>query len=503
MSGLTSLFRKTMIFYICIVALAFATLSVVLNVEIRHFLAGQRLVVLNREATELLPLLENGKQLTLDTTFEQLVAHDKSVDNTSVNILLLNNGDGLNKVKKLTNYFINHDQIRNVKAVRRILKGQRIQYTGTLSTTNRETRLIVGLPILRNGKVAGALFLHTAFKELQLLQITKIIFLIALLVLALSIGILYTTTRRFSRPLARITGAVQSFGRGNFKERLPVESQDEVGQLAETFNDMASRLEKLETMRKDLIANVSHELRTPLTSVGGFIQGIMEGVIPPTLHQQYLATAHQELLRLGTILNTMLDLSAIETGHIELHLEAVNWLAIVQSVRDKVILRMNEKGIAWRESRESQESRATQEAHESWKSQESHSEEPIRLWGDSERITQILFNLLDNAIRHTESGEITVASSVVGKQLHVKISDTGEGIPPEVLPHIWERFYSRRSSQETGQHQSGLGLTITKHLVELMQGRIDVESAPAQGTTFTLRFPLLDSHTDWAKRAKG
>jgi len=473
MTVLTSLFRKTMLVYIGVVVIAFAALSVALNIEVKHFLAQQKLVVLNREAEEMLPYLERvSGQRTLDPTFDRLVSHDKKVDNTLANVLLLNNGSGLRKTQRLTNYLINHDQIRNVYAVRRVLAGHRVQYAGQFSTFDSRTTLTVGLPIQQNNRVIGALFLHTSVEGLQLGQITRITFFIAFLILSVSIGTLYLTTRRFARPLARMTRTVQAFGEGNFRERLPVDGHDEVGQLAETFNHMAIQLERLETMRKDLIANVSHELRTPLTSVRGFIQGILEGVIPPAKHQQYLTTAHKELQRLNTILNSMLDLSAIETGHIQLNLEAVEWTIVVQSVRDLVNVRMDEKRLTWRES---------------------YSDESIMVWGDSERLTQILFNIYDNAIRHTQNGEISISCVVVNHQLLVKISDTGAGIPLEVLPHIWERFYTGDSGRAKEQHQSGLGLTITKHLVELMHGRVDVESTVGQGTTFTLRFPVLES----------
>ncbi|GMA64320.1 sensor histidine kinase [Alicyclobacillus fastidiosus] len=381
---LTSLFRKTLMVYISVAVIGFTGLSVALNSEIKHFLAQQRLVVLNREVQEMLPYLERAtSQQTLDPAFERLVSHDKKVDNTSANILLLGDGSGLKKIQRLTSYLISHDQIRNAREVKRVLDGQRIQFIGPFSTLDREATLTVGLPIRRDGSVVGALFLHTFVKGLQLGQVTRIIFFVAWPILLLSIVILYLTTRRFAQPLVRMTRAVQSFGQGNFRERISVESKDEVGQLAETFNPMAIQLERLESMRKDLIANVSHELRTPLTSVRGFIQGILEDVIPPSQHQKYLATAYSELQRLNAILNSMLDLSAIETGQIQLNLEAVQWATVVKSVRDRVKVRMDEKQIEWKEF---------------------YSDKSITIWGDPERLTQILFNILDNAIRHTSTG---------------------------------------------------------------------------------------------------
>lgn len=468
---MTSLFRKTMIAYTGVVVFAFAALFVSLHVEIKHFLVHQRLVVMNRESAELLPYLEGiTNQHQVNPAFDRLVAQDKQVDNTSANIVLLRNKSSLQKARQLTKYLVKHDQIRNASEVARVLGGKRIQFVGPFTTLSRATSVTVGWPIQDHGQVLGALFLHTSIQDLHVGQITRVIFLMTAPILILSILILYFATKRFLRPLRRMSRAVRAIGQGDFGARVPVDSRDEVGQLALTFNEMAAQLEGLDATRTELIANVSHELRTPLTSVKGFVQGILEGVIAPVDHHRYLTTAYTELERLNAMLNSMLDLSAIETGHAPLHMEAVAWPEIVHGAYDRVRVRMEEKGIRWKVS---------------------GSAESITLWGDPERLGQVVFNLLDNAIRHTEQGEISVDSVIDQGQLRVIIADTGEGIAVDALPHIWERFYSLRKRETGAQPQGGLGLTITKHLVELMNGRIDVASTLGQGTTFTLRLPVL------------
>lgn len=470
---MTSLFRKTLMVYMSVVILAFSGLAVGFTLEIKHFLAQQRLTVLNREAQEILPFLDAGNSnKSLNPVFWQLVSHDKLVDNTTVNVLFADNGTHFTNVQALTNQLISHNQIRNANAVKRVLAGHRIQFIGPFRTIDREATLTVGFPIQQNGHTIGALFLHTAVRELQLGQVIRILFFIVAPILLLSILILYIVTKRFAMPLTRITQAIASFGAGQFWERIPVESHDEIGQLADTFNHMASQLDRLENMRKDLIANVSHELRTPLTSVRGFIQGMLEGVIPERDYPKYLATCYKEMHRLNAILNAMLDLSAIETGHAQLNMTQVTWPEVVHSVRDSVHVRLEEKHLEWRET---------------------CSPTPMVVWGDFERLQQVLFNLLDNAIRHTAAGNISISSTVENQQLLVHVSDSGEGIPPEVLPHIWERFYTGQNQPAKIHQQTGLGLTITRHLVQLMNGRIEVQSQLDKGTTFTLRFPTLDT----------
>lgn len=471
---LTSMFRKTLVVYMSVIVLAFGALTFTLRLEIEHFLAGQRLQVLNQEAKALLPILErvNGNPNSYPV-FHDVVSRYKQVDNTTVNLLLVRDS-GLKRVQRLTDRLVSHSDILNVSAVQRVLNGQPIQLMGPFKKGIRESTLTVGLPIFSNGEVIGALFLHTPMQELEMGQVTQIILLLAIPILFVSIAVLYFISRRFSRPLVQMNRTVQLIGQGHFQERLDVNSRDEVGQLAQAFNDMAAQLERLETMRKDLIANVSHEIRTPLTSVRGFIQGILEGVIPVEQQHRYLETAYQELNRLNTILNTMLDLSAIETGRIAIDFKPVLWAPVVEDVLQRVKVRAAEKGIHL---------------------QACSSDESVTVWGDAQRLTQVLFNIVDNAIRHTEHGEIRISSVAQDGRLNVQIRDTGEGIPEEMLPYIWERFFTGSASRSSNQERSGLGLTIVKYLVTKMNGHIDVESAPSRGTTFTLTFPIFSSST--------
>lgn len=469
---LTSMFRKVFVSYMSVMLLAFSFLTFVAHIEIKHVLTNQRLQVLNQEAEDILPIIErvNGNP-KLVPAFDNVVSRYKRLDNATVNLLLVRNSN-LKKIERLTNQLVSHNDLLNDSAVQQVLSGKSIQLVGPFSKSIRESTLIVGVPIESNGVVIGALFLHTPVQELRIGQVTQIIILLAIPILLLSMCILYLTSRRFSRPLLQMNKAVQSIGEGHFGERITVSGKDEVSQLAMAFNEMSAQLESLEIMRKDLIANVSHEIRTPLTSVKGFIQGILDGVIPASEQKRYLETANVELQRLSTLLNSMLDLSSIETGRIAIHSDVVVWQSIVDTVVERVHVRASEKDIQLRQMT---------------------SDATVTVWGDSERLIQILLNLVDNAIRHTTDGEISISSTVAEGHLHVWIQDTGEGIAKDVLPHIWERFYTGVAARSSAQARSGLGLTITKHLVELMNGRIEVESTSAVGTTFILHFPLFSA----------
>lgn len=467
-----TLFRRILAVYIGVLVLAFGSLSVAVDIGVKHFIVHQRVLTLTREADVLIPLVEHpGHTHSLSLT-KRLIHRDEVVNHSNMAIIALTS-HGTSTLRQFQQYFLSIHDVRAARAVHRISEGDRISFVGRLRPHARVDSLVVGIPIRHRGHVIGLLLLHTPLSYLALGRIARIIGLIAIPTVLLSILALYGVTRRFSVPLLSVTRAADSLGQGHFHERVPVMSHDEVGHLAETFNQMADRLDMLETLRRDLLAAVSHELRTPLTSVRGFVQGMLEGVIPVEDHPRYLATAHKELERLNNILTAMLDLSAIESGHMELYFHAVQWQSAIDEAYDRVRLRMEEKHLVWQDV--------------------SRVKDAV-IWADQDRLTDLLFNLLDNAIRHTpDGGTITVESHLEGSHLVCMIQDTGEGIAAKDLPHIWERFYKSAPSDISDTQQTGLGLTITKHLVELMHGRIEVVSNVGHGTTFRLRFPIVTS----------
>ncbi|WP_047153474.1 sensor histidine kinase [Aneurinibacillus tyrosinisolvens] len=468
----TSIFRRLLASYITIILVGFTLLAVLLNFSLQHFLIQQKEQVLYRQADSILELLQQvDVNPSVYPQFEKTISHNRRVANIKMDLLLLEDGSNLRSIPKMAKKLIKRNEVLNPSIIETVLSGHNAENVGPFKKSDNQLMLSIGVPVQKDGKVIGALFLHTPVREIQTGQITRLIIGAALIVAVPAVLVLYFVSRKISLPLVRMNWAVRFIGQGNFKERVHVEGKDEVAQLAVNFNHMAEQLEKMEMMRKELIANVSHELRTPLTSVRGFIQGMAEGVIPAEQQQRYLDISYRELNRLNTLLTTMLDLSAIESGRITLHPVPIRWSTLVESVGESVRVRMEEKSIHFHILN-------PEEAN-------------VKVFGDPERLKQVLFNLLDNAIRHTpEGGSITVSSRVINNQAEITVTDTGKGIEPEKLPLIWERFYTEKSARTSHEERSGLGLTITKHLVELMNGNITVDSAPGKGTTFTLYLPL-------------
>ncbi|RME86606.1 MAG: HAMP domain-containing protein [Anaerolineae bacterium] len=283
---------------------------------------------------------------------------------------------------------------------------------------------------------------------------------------ALSVSVFLS--RRVVAPVHAMMAASKRIAAGHYDERVPETGQDELGQLAHSFNRMAAQLEQVEQMRRRLIGDVAHELRTPLTAIKGSMEGLIDGVLPATTetyHQIY-----QEAERLNRLVDDLQELSRVEAGAYELNLHAADLHILVGTVVKRLRRAFEEKNI-----------RLTIDLPPNLP--------PVS--ADDDRIIQVLTNLLDNARRYTPSGgTVTLRAVQSGKEVRITVQDTGIGIPPEHLPHIFDRFYRVDASRSRRAGGSGIGLTIARHLVEAHGGRIWVESEVGKGSAFTFTLPI-------------
>jgi histidine kinase len=271
-------------------------------------------------------------------------------------------------------------------------------------------------------------------------------------------------------PLRAMIAASQQIAEGNYKERLRVSSSDELGQLAAHFNQMAERLDQVESRRRRLIGDVSHELRTPLTAIKGSMEGLMDGILPAT--EQTFRHIHAEADRLNRLVDDLQEVSRVEAGAYLLDLRPVEIMAVVQAVAKRLAPQLESKRLLLD---------LDLPAH------------LPPLFADEDRVVQVLTNLVVNAIEHTPvAGRITLAATPVRKDVYISVQDTGIGIPPEHLLHIFDRFYRvDKSRSRRAGGGSGIGLTIAKYLVEAMGGRIWAESAgESRGSVFTFTLPV-------------
>lgn len=275
-------------------------------------------------------------------------------------------------------------------------------------------------------------------------------------------------SRGMSRPLTRLTEAARAVAAGNLSVRVPTDYPGEIGELAAAFNGMIEELARADQLRRNLTADVAHELRTPLSVVRAKLEGILDGVYEPTPEQ--VEPILEEIHVLTRLVDDLRLLALAEAGQLPLEKEPLDLADLLSDIRVNFEPQAADRGITL--------------------ALDLPTALP-RVRADRRRISQVLSNLVSNALRHTPAGGcVTLAAGVKEDAVEVSVSDTGVGIPPEDLPFVFERFWRRERSRSRGSGGSGLGLTIAKQLVEMHGGTIGVESVPGAGSRFWFRLPL-------------
>jgi signal transduction histidine kinase len=335
----------------------------------------------------------------------------------------------------------------------------------------REDWIIVGIPI-KESTLAG-IVLYAAKQPMidTVNQFKRMIFLSGSGAVLLAIGLTWVLTRRITNPLLKMKRAAQSLSNGDFQVKVPVTGNDEIAQLGEAINRLGTDLHRLQTSRKEFLSSISHELRTPLSYVKGYSQALDEGMLKTEEdREKYIKVIRQEANRLARLVEDLFDLTQMDEGHLRLSTTQVNLNEIIRKMVQTTEPRAQLKNIEL--------------------SYHPDTTLPI-IEGDYGRLSQVTFNLLDNAVRHTPpEGKIVIRTETDRCHAKMIVQDTGSGIPEEELPYIWERFYRVDKSRARGSGGTGLGLAIVKQIVEGHQGSIEVESKEGVGTRVTVKLPL-------------
>ncbi|MEV6440140.1 HAMP domain-containing sensor histidine kinase [Streptomyces anulatus] len=292
----------------------------------------------------------------------------------------------------------------------------------------------------------------------------------AALVLALTVGASVFAGARLVRPLHALTGAAQRMRDGEQPESVPVSGDDEVGRLAAAFNDMSAHRARLEEQRKAMVSDVAHELRTPLSNIRGWLEAAQDGLADPD--PAFVSSLLEEAVLLQHIIDDLQDLAAADAGVLRLHPESVEIRELLSQVAAAHQARAENAGVTLAVT-------ATATGR--------------TLRADPVRLRQAVGNLVSNAVRHTpEGGRVTLrayAHEEGDGTVLVEVADTGSGIPPEDLPHVFDRFWRAEKSRSRRTGGSGLGLAIVRKLVEAHGGTVDATSVEGEGSTFVLRLP--------------
>jgi two-component system OmpR family sensor kinase len=256
----------------------------------------------------------------------------------------------------------------------------------------------------------------------------------------------------------------------DFSHRVQVGGSTEVAEVSQAFNEMSAALEQADELRKNLMADVAHELRTPLSVLQGNLQAILDDVYP--LEKAEISRLYDQTRLLSRLVEDLRELALADAGKLHMNLQPTAVGQVLHGTSDHWALAAEQSGVHL----------AVQTA-----------DLPL-VEADPDRVAQVLNNLLANALRHTPSGgSITVTASATAEGVRVAVADTGEGIAPEALPHIFDRFWRADRSRSHGEHWtggSGLGLSIAQSLVRAQGGRIGAESTLGKGSTFHFTLPL-------------
>ena len=364
--------------------------------------------------------------------------------------------------------------------------------------------------IIYQGSQVGSVYLNpgpsaeTAVETAFLSSVNRSLLLSAGAAALLALVLTLILSRRILGPVEALTGAVRAMEKGDLRQRVRVESSDEVGELARAFNAMAGSLAQNEELRRNMVSDVAHELRNPLFSIRGNVEAIQDELLAPDART--MGSIHEDVMLLSRLVDDLQELALAEAGQLRLDKTATDLSEVISRAIRTAEPQASARGVALKESLP-------------------EGLPPVEI--DADRIGQVLQNLLRNAIAHTpEEGRVAVSatsyhpsasqtqSSVLSSQssehptsfVRVSVSDTGSGIPSEHLLHIFERFYRVDPSRSRSTGGSGIGLAIARRLVEAHGGRIWAESEEGKGSVFHFTLPVAQGpgeggHLDAADHA--
>ena len=318
--------------------------------------------------------------------------------------------------------------------------------------------LSVAFPLHYKNTPIGAIIFNKSLPEMRN-DVLELFFIFAISIfssLLVSFIIVYFQAKKISTPIVQINKAAQKIASGDFSERVAVTSRDEIGQLASTFNFMASSIEKADANKQRFISDVSHELRTPMTSITGFVEGMLDGTIAENERDSYLQIVRDESVRLTKLVNDMLEMSKLQSGEFKINIAPFDINDLICSSLISLEKKIDERHI---------------DVDVDFRP------EHLTTLGDKDQIKRVLINLIDNAIKFSvPNTQIMIKTSVTGGKAKVSISNVGDKIDNEDLKHIFDRFYKTDKSREQDRTGAGLGLSFVMNILRLHNQSINAKN---------------------------
>ncbi|NLX75808.1 MAG: HAMP domain-containing protein [Clostridiaceae bacterium] len=485
-----SVFHKMMAIFLVVLLLCFSLAAVFFNIAINRYVTEQRTEVLiiygKRILSALDVILENRFDPSSSYIFQNLL--EAFAYNTSSLIWIADDRGYLFAYSSIPGQFA--DKLSIVNGIYRLpdekqyavseseaIRSEIGTFHGLFEDTGMKW-LTVKIPfyfpdiILDGREFRGNVIMHTPIPEIQKSGYTILSLLMPAILISLIISfvLIYVLSKRITNPLKQMTDAARKISSGNWKTRIQIKGNDEITVLADSFNQMVDNLENLEKMRRDFIGNISHELRTPMTSINGFIEGILDGTIPDDKQEYYLNIVKDEVKRLQRLVSDLLDIARMESGETKVNIIAFDICEVIRLSVIQLQQFIEDKNIIFRANFE---------------------QETMIVQADRDAIQRVMINLIHNAIKFTpENGSISVTVRNVKGKAEITVSDTGQGIPAEDIPFIFDRFHKADKSRGKDKTSVGLGLYIVKNILKAHNENVYVESEYGKGAAFTFYLPM-------------
>lgn len=439
-----SLVYKLIITFSGILALILISLAIVLSVWFKGYFFNQKKqeldkqsMIISKAVISYLDLKENSRENDLINTINFVS------DIMGVDILITDKIGYIYEVssekyedKKFTNLGLSEEDMNELRS------GESVERGGI------DGRRVVShnylKPIFQDSYFRGVIVMITPVENIKsgLIVVYKIVWLSALAAILISAIIIYYFAKRIIiNPLNEINIAARKLSKGDVEKRVVIKSRDEIGELADSFNVMAESLEKSDKNRRDFISNVSHELRSPITSIKGFVAGILDGVIPKDKENYYLNIVYDEIKRLSRLVSDLLDISAMEDGKFKLNMIQFDINLLIKQSLASFDGKIRDKGI---------------------NVQVLFCNEHEFVYGDRDRLIQVITNVIDNAIKYSnEGGEIKIKTKEKSRKVYISIYNSGPLLKEDEVLRIWDRFYKSDKSR-TNKDSTGLGLSIVR-----------------------------------------
>lgn len=488
-----NIFTKYFLIFVGIFTLAFVLIGTTLVMSVNSYVLNEKTNLLKENTKDIgntvsqtLIVNNMNSQYTFDkaSIAQNLAMVSKCIDadifvcDAGGGVIICKDQSGINAFTSGKMVCPNHAALLiGDKQIQRVYEGASV----SKATINGESYYVVGTAIKAdygvpnpegNGQIIGSVFAITPTGTTAIVsRVMKTFVMLSLVCLVLGGFLIWYVTKKMVTPLQEMSAAAKQFAVGDFSYRVNVKTNDELATLGYAFNDMADALDKLEGSRRSFVANVSHELKTPMTSIAGFIDGILDGTIPPEKEEYYLKIVSDEVRRLSRLVVAMLNMSKIESGDFQMKPKPYNISDQIIHILLTFEQKIDKKNIEIRGLENMQ-------AH--------------HVVADNDMIYQVIYNLFDNAVKFTnDNGYIDINLADVGDMVQVSIKNSGDGIDAKELSRVFERFYKVDKSRSLDAKGAGLGLYIVKTMVEMHGGRIYAKSDSKTEAEFIFTLPKV------------